>query len=567
MLGRPPRTPPSPVPRVNPPYGGALIDPMAGPDRARELRNASRDWPSLDLSPSQLDDLELMLNGALSPLAGYLRQDDYESVLASSRLRDGRLWPVPQVLAVPADLARKLKPGDALALRDPEGVALAVLRVDELWQPDLERESRLLGLNPAVSRAVRPGSLYAGGRVEGLQLPPRYDFRDLRHSPADLRRRIQTLGWTRIASLETADVLHLPDRELARRRCRELGAGLLLQALTGVGEDGAPPLHPRIRCIRALFADVPAGEAMISLLTPHSRDAQSRRLLRRMILAKNQGCTDVLLPAMAGGRDSASHKPWEEELGVAVSWLDEGAYLEDRATYIPRTSPESDGAALYVSRAQIRALLEEGRPLPSWLTPAAVAAELAHAVPPRCRQGFTVFFTGLSGAGKSTVAQILWTKLLERNERPVTLLDGDLVRKHLSSELGFSKEHRDLNIRRIGFVASEITRAGGVAICSPIAPYDSVRREVRSMVAPVGGFCLVYMATPLNVCETRDRKGLYAKARAGLVQAFTGISDPYEIPTDAELTIDTTNVMAEDAADRILRFLAGKGYLSGERRP
>ena len=204
----------------------------------------------------------------------------------------------------------------------------------------------------------------------------------------------------------------------------------------------------------------------------------------------------------------------------------------------------------------------EGRDIPSWFTYPEVAAELRTSYPPRSHQGFTVLFTGLSGAGKSTIASILLTKLLEEGGRPVTLLDGDLVRKNLSSELGFSKEHRDINIRRIGWVASEITRNGGIAICAPIAPYEAIRQEVRSLVEPLGGFILVHLSTPLDVCESRDRKGLYAKARSGLLKEFTGVSDPYEVPERAEVRIDTSRLSAEAAADLVLLHLRAEGYLS-----
>ncbi len=243
------------------------------------------------------------------------------------------------------------------------------------------------------------------------------------------------------------------------------------------------------------------------------------------------------------------------------------AYLEDQDAYFPEDEVPSGSRVLSISGTDLRTRLNEGREIPSWFTFPDVARELQRSYPPRYRQGFTVFFTGLSGSGKSTIANVLLVKLLEMGGRPVTLLDGDIVRKHLSSELGFSREHRDINIRRIGFVASEITKNGGIAICAPIAPFDAVRKQVRAMIQPHGGFILVHLATPLEVCESRDRKGLYAKARAGLVQQFTGISDPYEIPADADIVLNTKELTPEEAVQEIFLHLQHKGFIGANGLP
>jgi sulfate adenylyltransferase len=251
----------------------------------------------------------------------------------------------------------------------------------------------------------------------------------------------------------------------------------------------------------------------------------------------------------------------QDELGVKVRPFRNMVYLEDRDRYVPEDEVPPAAHVKKLSETELRLHLAEGREIPQWFTSSVVAQELQRTYPPRQKQGFTIFLTGLSGAGKSTIANVLLVKLLERGDRRVTLLDGDLVRKHLSSELGFSKEHRDLNIRRIGFVASEVTKNGGIAICAPIAPYDSTRKEVRDMVEKGGGFVLVHVATPIEICERRDRKGLYAKARAGKIQQFTGISDPYQVPNDAEVAIDTAKLTPEEAAEKILAFLEREGYV------
>jgi sulfate adenylyltransferase len=254
-----------------------------------------------------------------------------------------------------------------------------------------------------------------------------------------------------------------------------------------------------------------------------------------------------------------------DELGVEMVPFKMMVYLPEEGRYSPVDAISEGTKTLSISGTELRDRLADGREIPEWFTFPQVAEELRRTHPPRSKQGFTVFFTGLSGSGKSTVANVLLVKLLEMGGRPVTLLDGDPVRKHLSSELGFSKEHRDLNIQRIGYVASEITKNGGIAICAPIAPYDEVRKRVRKMIEPLGGFMLVHVSTPLEVCEDRDRKGLYAKARQGIIKEFTGISDPYEIPADADMSLDTTDISPENAAHRVILHLEREGYIEPVR--
>ncbi len=563
------------------PHGGTLVDLLPPPERARELRRASRDWPSWDLGPRQLCDLELLLNGSFSPLCGFLTRADYEGVCGSMRLADGALWPIPVVLDVPEETATRIGPGATLALRDPEGVLLAALRVEEVWRPDRRAEAEAVYGTTATSH---PGvahllggthPCYVGGRIEGVQPPIHYDFRDLRLTPAALRAQFAGLGWRRVVAFQTRNPLHRAHQALTLRAAADTQANLLIHPVVGQTKPGDVDHYTRVRCYQAVLGRYPRHTALLALLPLAMRMAGPREAVWHAIIRKNHGCSHFIV-----GRDHAGpgtdqagrpfYDPYaaqallrahEVELGVHMVPFREMVYVEDQDAHVPQDEVRPGSRVLTISGTELRGLLTEGREIPAWFTFPEVARELGRSYPPRLRQGFTVFLTGLSGAGKSTIANVLRVKLLEAGGRPVTLLDGDIVRRHLSSELGFSRAHRDVNIRRIGFVAAEITRNGGVAICAPIAPYGDVRREVRQMIEPRGGFVLVHVATPLAVCEQRDRKGLYAKARAGLIPEFTGVSDPYEPPEDADVVLDTTDLAPEEAAQRILLDLERRGYI------
>jgi sulfate adenylyltransferase len=563
------------------PYGGALIDLVVGPQRAAELKTGSAPWPSWDLSPRQLCDLELLANGGFSPLRGFLGEEDYEGVLERMRLADGTLWPIPVTLDVSEETAAKAPPGATLALRDPEGVMLAALHVAEAYRPDLEREAKSVYgttdvAHPGVAYLLgRSGPVYLSGHVEVLALPHHYDYKALRPTPAELRARMRALGWSRVVAFQTRNPMHRAHVELTLRAARQSEANLLVHPTVGMTKPGDVDHHTRVRCYQAVMKGYPHATAALSLLPLAMRMGGPREAIWHAIIRKNYGASHFIIGRdHAGpGKDSSGqpfYGPYDaqalvrehsEEIGVGMVPFQQMVYVEDRDEYMPVDEVPKGARALDISGTELRRRLAEGRELPSWFTFPEVAAELRRSYPPRARQGFTVFFTGLSGAGKSTIASILLTKLLEEGGRPVTLLDGDVVRKHLSSELGFSKEHRDINIRRIGWVASEITKNGGIAICAPIAPYESVRQEVREMVEAAGGFVLVHVSTPLDVCEARDRKGLYAKARAGIVKEFTGISDPYEEPSRSEVSLDTTEMTAEEAAQAVVVHLQTEGYL------
>ena len=566
---------------LNPPHGGTLVDLIASDDRAAELKAASADWPSWDLTPRQLCDLELLANGGFSPLTGFLGRADYESVCSSMRLADGTLWTIPVVLDLPEEAAGSLREGSSLALRDAEGVMLAAIEVAELYRPDREQEAKAVygtdnPEHPGVAHVLqRTHPVYVAGRLEAVQLPVHYDFRRLRLTPAELRAEFDRLGWREVVAFQTRNPMHRAHLELTMRAAKDVEANLLIQPSVGMTKPGDVDHYTRVRCYEALMGRYPRSTAMLSLLPLSMRMGGPREAVFHATIRKNYGCSHFIVGRdHAGpGRDSAGtpfYGPYdaqellkqdEDELGVAMVPFRMMVYVEDLDAYYPEDEVPEGRRALNISGTELRQRLAEGRDIPEWFTFPEVAEELRRSYPPRKEQGFTVLFTGLSGSGKSTIANALMSKFLEMGGRPVSLLDGDLVRKHLSSELGFSKEHRDINIRRIGYVASEITKNGGIAICAPIAPYDAVRKEVRAMIEPAGGFILVHVATPIEVCEQRDRKGLYAKARAGIIPEFTGVSDPYEVPADADVAIDTESTTPEEAAQQVLLHLEHEGYI------
>ncbi len=567
---------------ITPPHAGTLVDLLVGPRRATELQDESRPWPSWDLTPRQLCDLELLANGGFSPLRGFMARADYESVRDRMRLADGTLWTMPITLDVAEAVATSLVPGSMLALRDPEGVMLAALHVEEVWTADRVAEAEaVFGTtnheHPGVATLLERSHPYlVGGRIEAIHLPAHYDFRSLRLTPAELRAEFARLGWSRVVAFQTRNPMHRAHQELTSRAARETGANLLIHPVVGMTKPGDVDHYTRVRCYQSILATYPPRMAKLSLLPVAMRMGGPREAVWHAIIRKNYGCTHFIVGRdHAGPGSDSSGRPFygpydaqellrrhEDELGVEMVPFQNMVYVQELDRYFPEDQVPARTTVLNLSGTELRRRLQRGADIPRWFSFPEVARELQRTHPPRTRQGFTVFFTGLSGSGKSTTANVLLVKLLERGGRPITLLDGDLVRKHLSSELGFSKEHRDINIRRIGFVASEITKNGGVAICAPIAPYASVRREVRAIIEPSGGFVLVYAATPLEVCEQRDRKGLYAKARAGLIPRFTGISDPYEPPEDAEVVLHTEKMSPEQAADLVIQHLEVEGFLA-----
>ena len=565
-----------------PAHGGELVQLIAAEERGAELKSHSREWPSWDLTGRQLCDLELLLSGGFSPLRGFMTKANYEGVCHNMRLASGVLWPMPITLDVTEEFAKKLQPGSGkIALRDPEGVMLAVIHVEEVWQPDRKAEAESVfgtasAVHPGVDYLLNRGNpWYVGGKLEGVQDPSHYDFKAIRQTPAELRAEFARMGWRRVVAFQTRNPMHRAHVELTFRAAKMVEANLLIHPSVGMTKPGDVDYFTRVRCYQLLLSKYPAGTAKLSLLPLAMRMGGPREAIWHALIRKNHGVTHFIVGRdHAGPGKDSDGKPFygpyeaqelfknhEKDIGVTMVPFSMMVYLENQDTYVPDNEVPAGARVLNLSGTDLRDRLNEGREIPAWFTYPEVVRELRRSYPPRHKQGVTIFFTGLSGSGKSTIANVLLTKFLETGGRPVTILDGDLVRKHLSSELGFSKEHRDINIRRIGYVASEITKNAGIAICAPIAPYDATRKHVRQMIEPYGGFILVHIATPIETCEGRDRKGLYAKARAGIVKEFTGISDPYEVPADAEVVINTAELSAEEAAQEIILHLEQQGFI------
>ncbi len=563
----------------NSPGAGSLL---LSSEEASSWLARSRNWPSHRLSEIELCDLGLLLNGGFSPLTGFLNKADTESVLAEMRLKNGQLWPMPINLELDEKTASAAEQAGYLALRDVEGTVLAVLEVQDVWPLDSRAMAEgLFGhrdeAHPFVARLLASEATHlAGGKLHGLQMPRQYLYPQLHHSPAELRALFEQKGWKKIVAFQTRNPMHRAHFEITKLAAESAGAKVLLHPVVGVTRPGDVPAVVRVRCYEELLPHYGEDGAVLSLLSLAMRMAGPREALWHSLIRRNFGATHFII-----GRDHAGpgmnsqgkpfHGPYDaqelvekysDEIGLTVVPLRMVVYDPEKDAYVTQDKASESSKSYQLSGTELRRRLAEGEEIPDWFTFPEVARILRRAYPPRAEQGFTVFFTGLSASGKSTLAQALMARLQIDTGRDVTLLDGDVVRTNLSSELGFSKEHRDLNITRIGYVASEITRHGGIALCAPIAPYDRARKNVRELVEARGGFTLVHVSTPLDECERRDPKGLYAKARAGIVKGFTGIDDPYEIPEDAEIDIDTTSIEPDEAAERILEHLRKEGYLS-----
>ena len=551
-------------------------------DSAAKLKVAAGSLPSWDLTARQVCDLELLMNGGFYPLKGFQSQADYISTVETMRTSDGALWPIPVTLDVSEKFADGVEPGQDIALRDQEGVILAILSVTDKWVPNKANEAlKVFGADDLAHPAVNylhnvAGPVYLGGPVTGIQQPVHYDFKARRDTPNELRAYFRKLGWRRVVAFQTRNPLHRAHQELTFRAAREAQANLLIHPVVGMTKPGDVDHFTRVRCYEAVLDQYPASTTHLSLLNLAMRMAGPREALWHAIIRRNHGLTHIIV-----GRDHAGpgknsqgqefYGPYDAqtlvaehqaEIGIEMVDFKQMVYVHEKAQYYPVDEVPEGSTVLDISGTELRRRLREGLESPDWFSFPQVVAELRRTSPARSKQGFTVFFTGLSGSGKSTIANALMVKLMEMGGRPVTLLDGDVVRKHLSSELGFSKEHRDINIKRIGYVASEITKNGGIAICAPIAPYTATRRAVREMVEHCGAFIEVYIATSVEECERRDRKGLYKLAREGKIKEFTGISDPYEAPTTPELRLDTENVEVDHCAHQVILKLEQMGLIT-----
>ena len=550
-------------------------------DSVQKIKMEAAELVSWDLTPRQICDLELLMNGGFNPLKGFLSQADYNCVVENMRLADDALWPIPITLDVSQGFADSVELGQDIALRDQEGVILATITVTDSWLPNKAREAEMVfGSDDLAHPAVnylhnQAGAVYLGGPVTGIQQPVHYDFRSRRNTPNELRAYFHKMGWRRVVAFQTRNPLHRAHQELTFRAAKEAQANLLIHPVVGMTKPGDIDHFTRVRCYEAVLDQYPSSTTAMSLLNLAMRMAGPREAVWHGLIRANHGCTHFIV-----GRDHAGpgknsvgedfygpydaqelFRSFESEIGVEMVDFKHMVYVQERAQYEPADEVEKGFTVLNISGTELRRRLSEGLEIPEWFSFPQVVSELRKSRPPRDKQGFTVFFTGFSGSGKSTIANALMVKLMEMGGRPVTLLDGDIVRKNLSSELGFSKEHRDLNIRRIGYVASEITKNGGIAICAPIAPYSTTRHAVREDVEAFGAFVEVHVATSIDECERRDRKGLYKLARAGKIKEFTGISDPYDVPKTPELRLETEYVEVDNCAHQVLLKLESMGLI------
>lgn len=566
---------------MNDAHGGELVNLYAHGEQLQAAKESAKSNPSWDLTSRQMFDVELLLNGAFSPLAGYLSQDDYLSVLNNMRLANGTLWPIPINLDISDAFAAQLSAGDEITLRDPEGVVIANLTIGELWTPDKEFEAQQVF---ATTDPAHPGvctllnethPVYVSGTLVGVTPPLHYDFQTYRRDPHALRAHFKAQGLEKVIAFQTRNPIHKAHVIMMKRLMAKHQANLVIHTAVGITKPGDIDHFCRVRCYEKIIGKFPQGSADISLLPLAMRMAGPREALWHAIIRQNYGFTHFIV-----GRDHAGPgrnnlgglfygvtdaqelvSSLQDELNIQILKAPFLRYVEERGEFCEEHELMSGEAGLYISGGELKQLLCEGAEVPQWFSYPEVIEELNRTLPPRSKQGFTLFFTGLSGSGKSTLANGVMVKLRELGGRQVSLLDGDVVRKNLSSELTFSKEHRNLNIERIGYVASEITKNGGVAVCAPIAPFKATRETVKRMIENEGAYIEIHVSTPIEVCESRDRKGFYAMARAGKIKDFTGIDSPYEAPENPHLRIDTSQHSMSEAVNLVIDKLLDTGLL------
>lgn len=537
------------------------------------------------LSPRELCDFELITNQGFAPLTTFMGQETYNSVLQNMQLPNGTPWPIPIVLSIDQKTADSLHEGDKICLRNTEFYPLATLTVNEIWAPDKTAEAfKIYGTDdpthPGVSYLLNhTKSHYISGPLKAIHPIYHHDFTTLRQTPTQLKQHFKQIDQPAIVGFQTRNPMHRAHVELTRRAADTLNAHLLIHPVVGVTKPGDIDYLTRVKCYQKLLERYPKGLATLSLLPLAMRMAGPREALWHAIIRKNYGCTHFIV-----GRDHAGPgkdkngkpfydpyeaqalvKQYEDKIGIQMVPFQEVVYVENKKAYFPINQVDKNDQIMRISGTEFREKLRQNAEIPAWFSYPEVIAELKKAHPPKHQQGLTIFFTGLSGAGKSTLANALSLKLMELDDRPVTLLDGDIVRQHLSQELGFSKAHRDMNVLRIAYVASLITKSRGIALCAPIAPYADIRQQCRELIRPYGQFIEVHVSTPLETCEIRDTKGLYAKARAGLIKQFTGIDDPYEAPKNPELSLDTTQIGIQDSVTQLLNYLTQNHYIQTDK--
>ena len=534
------------------------------------------------LTDRQICDCEMILDKSFHPLNRFMTEDDYNSVLNEMRLSSGELFPIPITLDVDKEFFKKLAIGEQITLREKEGFKIATMTIESKWQPSFQRESELVygstdQYHPGVNYLFNTSNkFYVGGKVEKISMPNHYDYRELRLNPRIVKKQFKDRGWDEIVAFQTRNPLHRAHIEMTIEAMKNLNAKLLLHPVVGMTKPGDVDHFTRVRCYQHVLEKYPKDSAFLALLPLAMRMGGPREALLHALIRKNFGCTHIIIGRdHAGPGNDSNGNPfygpydaqellneYKEEIGIEIVPFKFMVYTPKDGKYKPLESLEEKDEFLTISGTELRSILDKGENIPDWFTYPEVANELKKSRPPLNKRGLTIFFTGLSGSGKSTIANGLLIKLLEEGTRPVTLLDGDIVRTHLSSELGFSKEHRSLNVQRIGFVASEITKNGGIAICAPIAPYSSDRNVNRDLISKVGSFIEVFVCTSLEKCEERDSKGLYKLAREGKIKEFTGISDPYEKPQNPEITVNSDGSKTpENLVNYIYNRLASMGYI------
>jgi sulfate adenylyltransferase len=564
--------------RLIAPYGGALVDLLIPAEEREAFKAHASTLPSIQISDRAVCDLELLATGGFSPLDRFMGHADYRRVLEEMRLADGTLFPMP--ITLPVEQTADIHFDREIALRDSRNNLLAVMTIEDIyaWDRDelcLKAFGTLDSKHPLVAETARWGKTNISGRLRVLNLPTHYDFRELRLTPAQVRERLAAFGHANIVAFQTRNPMHRVHEELTHRAAAAINGALLLHPVVGMTRPGDVDHYTRVRGYKAVIERYyEPGTALLALLPLAMRMAGPREAVWHAIIRRNHGATHFIVGRdHAGPGNDSTGKPfygpydaqemvaqYADEIGVKMVPFTELVYLPDEDRYEESSKIPAGARTASISGTQVREdYLNQGRLLPAWFTRPETAEILAETYPPRHQQGVCVWFTGLSGAGKSTTAEILALLLMEYGRR-ATVLDGDVVRTHLSKGLGFSKEDRDTNIRRIGYVASEIVRHGGIAICAAVSPYRSTRDQVRTMVED-GHFIEVFVDTPLDVCEQRDVKGMYAKARRGEITGFTGIDDPYEPPLTPELSLDTVGYTAEENARRIAAYLLEQGFV------
>lgn len=529
--------------------------------------------PRINLNSRQLCDLELLMNGSFNPLKGFMDEENYLSVVKTMRLTNGELFPIPIVLDIVTP--NEYKVNNEIILCDEYGKPLALMKISSIFKPDKVKEAKLIynsidPHHPGVNYLFnQTNNFYLGGSIDKLGEVERFDFDDYRQTPAELKEWFLKNKWTKIIGFQTRNPIHKAHYWLIKKAADEIGAKVLVHPVVGVTKEGDIDYITRVRCYIRLYQEHLKKFAKLSLLPLAMRMAGPREALLHMIIRKNYGCTHFIV-----GRNHADPgndkngkpycqpyeaqelaKKYEKEIGIIVVPFKELVYDEKKKKYLPFDEIKGSKHIKKISGTEFRRLISTNKKIPNWFSFPEVLTEIRRGIKREAKEGLTIFFTGLPSSGKSTISRILYFRLLEMINKKITLLDGDIVRQNLSKGLNFSKEDRIANIKRIGFVASEITKHQGVVICSAIAPQEEARNANRQLISKNGRYIEVYISTPLKLCKQRDPKGLYKKAEMGLIKGFTGVDDKYETPINPEIEIDTSNYSPIECVDMIIKYL------------